>query len=57
MSNFAAGKNVEFTVHILLRPTLSIPVTETIVKSPGESMVETETLEVESGVSFQHVVL
>jgi len=32
MSNFADGKNIQFTNHILLRPTLSITVTETIVK-------------------------
>ena len=35
MSNFADGKNIQFTIHILLRPTLSITVTQTVVKAQG----------------------
>ena len=51
MSNFAYGKNIQFTICILLRPTLSITVTETVVKAQGSLRWETETIsmEVESG--------
>jgi len=33
MSIFADGKNVQFTIHTLSRPTLWITVTETVVKA------------------------
>jgi len=53
-SNFADGKNIQFTICILLRPTLSITVTETIVKAQGSLPWETETMEVESGPGSNH---
>ena len=49
MSNFADGKNIQFTIRILLRPTLWITVTETVVKAQGSLWWETEMMEVESG--------
>ena len=48
-SNFADGKNIQFMIHILLRPTLWITVTETVVKAQRSLRWEIETMEVESG--------
>ena len=47
-SNFADGKNIQFTIHILSRPTLSITVTETVLKAKVSQWWETVTMEVES---------
>ena len=60
MSNFADGKNIQFTIRILSRPTLWITVTETVVKAQRSLRWE---MEFESGShrvkpsSFQHVAL
>ena len=48
-SNFADSKNIQFTIGTLSRPTLSITVTETIVKAQRRLQSEIETMEVESG--------
>ena len=48
-SNFADGKNIQFMIHILLRPTLWITVTETVVKAQRSLRWEIEMMEVESG--------
>jgi len=49
MSNFADGKNIQFTISILSRPTLLIKVTETVLEAQISLQWETETMEVESG--------
>jgi len=46
--NFPDGKNIQFMNCILSRPTLSIAVTETIVKAQGSLWWDTEMMEVES---------
>ena len=53
--NFADSKNIEFTVCILSRPTLSITVTETVVKV--YSGRHAETMEVESGSHWGQTIL
>ena len=59
MSNFADGKNIQFKIRILSRPTLSITVTETAVKAQGSLQWETETIsmEVESGSHWDQTSL
>ena len=47
-SNFTDGKNIQFTIYILSKPTLSITVTETALKAQGSRWWETEMMEVES---------
>ena len=42
-------KNIQFTIRILLRPTLSMKVTKIAVKDQRSLRWETETMEVESG--------
>ena len=42
-------RRIQLTVRILSRPTLSVTVTETVVKAQGILRWETETMEVESG--------
>jgi len=56
-SNFADGKNIQFTICILLRPTLSIAVTETLAKAQGSLWWETDMMEVESGSHWGHTIL
>jgi len=56
-SNFADGKNIQFTFRILLRPTLSITVTETVLKAKISRWCDTETMEVESGSHRSQTIL
>ena len=56
-SNLADGKNVQFTICILLRPTLWITVTETVVKAQRRLRWEIETIEVESGSHCGQTIL
>ena len=48
-SNFADGKNIQFTIRTLSRPTLPITVTETVVKAQRNLRWEIEMMKVESG--------
>ena len=48
-SSFADGKNIQFTIRILPRPSLLITVTETVMKAHGSLQQVIETMEVESG--------
>jgi len=57
MSNFAVGKNIQFTICILSKPTLSITVIETVVKAQGSLRWETETMEVKSGSHRSQTIL
>jgi len=57
MSNFEDGKNIQFTIRILLRPTLSMTVTETVVKVQISLQWEIETMEVESGSHRDQTIL
>ena len=57
MSNFADGKNVSFTIRILSRLTLSITVTETVVKAQRSLWWVTETMEVEGGSHWGLAIL
>jgi len=57
MSNFADVKNIQFMIHILLRPTLSITMTETVFKAQGSLWWETEMMEVESGSHQSQTIL
>ena len=50
-SHFADSKNIQFTIRILSRPTLSIAVTETVVKAQRSLRWEIEMIEVESEVT------
>jgi len=57
-SNLADGKNFQFTDHILSKPTLSITVTETVVKAQRSLRWETETMEaIESGSQRDQTIL
>jgi len=56
-SNFADGKNIQFTIRILSRPTLSITVTETVVKAQISLRWEIEMMEVESGSHLDQTIL
>ena len=56
-SSFADGKHILFAICILSRPTLSITVTETIVKAHGSRWWETEMMEVESGCHWGQTIL
>jgi len=48
-SNFADGKNIQFTICILSRPTWWISVTETVVEAQRSRRWEIETMEFEIG--------
>ena len=56
-SNFADGKTIQFMIHILSRPTLSITVRETLVKAQVSLWWETEMMEVESGSHHGQTIL
>ena len=62
-SNFPDGKNIQFTIRILSRPTLWMTVTETVVKAKRSLQWEIEMMEVKLEVPvvkpspFQHIVL
>jgi len=47
-SNFADCKNIQFTIHILSRPILSITVTETLVEAQESLWWKTEMMKVKS---------
>jgi len=57
MSNLADGKNIQFTNRTLSRPTLSITVTETVLKAQGSPWWKTETMQVESGSHRNQTIL
>ena len=56
-SKFADGKNIQFTICISSRPTLSITVTGAVAKAGGSLWWETETMEVESGSHRGQIIL